>query len=116
MHRAFRPAALLLALTAMLLGAMLPAGWMPGTDGAPVMCSLDAPAHHRPDHKAPAGPASQHECPFAAASHLGPPLTHVALVAPYRVFMPVPARQATARRAAFTAYTPQAPRAPPAIA
>jgi hypothetical protein len=112
MFRAFRPAALLLALTAMLLGAMLPTGWMPGADGAPVMCSLDAPAHHQPDRKAPGQPAPHHECPFAAAPHLAPPLAAVVLAAPRQAFFafvtPAPLRRATAR-----AYAPQAARAPP---
>jgi hypothetical protein len=114
MLRAFRPAALLMALTAMLLGAMLPAGWMPGADGAPVMCSLAAPAHHQTDHKTPQSPASQHECPFAAASHLSPPATALALLAPQLSRLPDTARPRASTQASTAAYTPQAPRAPPA--
>lgn len=116
MARAFRPAALLLALTAMLLGAMLPAGWMPGADGAPVMCSLDAPAHHQPDRKAPANPSSRHECPFAAASHLSPPLPQLVLVAPQLLRRPNRTQPSAPGRVASAAHTPHAPRAPPAIA
>ena len=113
MFRAFRPAALLLALTAMLLGAMLPTGWMPGADGAPVMCSLDAPTHHQPDHKAPGQPAPHHECPFAAASHLAPPLAAAVLTAPRQTVFAI-VTPSVMRRFMASAYTPQAPRAPPA--
>lgn len=114
MLRAFRPAALLLALTAMLLGAMLPAGWMPGANGMPVMCSLD----HAPGKQSPANDRSDnhgHECPFAAAPHLAPPLAVASLAAP----MVQAAAPGLSRTAAFAprrpGHAPQAPRAPPAF-
>lgn len=114
MLRAFRPAALLVALTAMLLGAMMPAGWMPGASGMPVMCSMDAGASKSgaPQTPLPGDDGHRHECPFAAAPHLATP---VALPVPG-----APAAQAAAPRLAFAArlapsraHAPHAARAPP---
>lgn len=113
MLRAFRPAALLLALTAMLLGAMLPTGWMPGAGGLPVLCSLthaSGPAQPTNDSHDNHG----HECPFAAAPHLAPPLTVAAIAASMlRQVAPDPATAAHPSQR-LAAYAPQAPRAPPA--
>lgn len=114
MLRAFRPAALLVALTAMLLGAMMPTGWMPGASGMPVMCSMDAAATKSgaPQTPLPGDDGHHHECPFAAAPHLATP---VALLLPN-----APAAQAAAPAFAFAAlparhraHAPHAARAPP---
>jgi hypothetical protein len=113
MTRAFRPAALLAALTAMLLGAMLPQGWMPGAGGAPVMCSLDTPVHHAPDQQSPGQPAPHHECPFAAAPHVSPPLAAAVLAAPRGIALVTRMAAVAAPPALHTVFTPQSPRAPP---
>jgi hypothetical protein len=66
-----------LALLAMLLRALLPAGWMPAASEAGAsplaICTLKGPAH-----LAPAGTDAHHGrtdrfCPFAAAAHLAGP-------------------------------------------
>ena len=71
-----RTLAVTLALCAMLLRGLLPAGWMPSADGAPfVVCSVDG---IHAGGKAPAEPASEHShapCAFAAAAHLAPPVS-----------------------------------------
>lgn len=113
MLRAFRPAALLLAMTAMLLGAMLPAGWMPDANGMPVMCSLD----HAPGKQSPANDSHDnhgHECPFAAAPHLAPPLAVAMLAAPAQQGTAHSLSLAAPSSARPAAYAPQSPRAPPA--
>ena len=86
--RVSRPAALYLALAAMLFRAFLPDGWMPGTTPqgqmALVICTMDGPMQgmsmpmndfmdgqmHMPMGH---GDAGHHEqCPFAAAPHHAP--------------------------------------------
>jgi hypothetical protein len=74
---AFRSLAATLALAAMLLRAMLPAGWMPNPDGlagAPlVICSGVQHAHPlRIPGQAPQNNSGK-ICPFAAAAHLVAP-------------------------------------------
>jgi hypothetical protein len=72
-----RSLAVSLALSAMLLRAMLPAGWMPDLagplGGAFVICTMDGAQHSPPSHD----PSKDHDegsiCPFAAAAHLAPP-------------------------------------------
>lgn len=111
MLRAFRPAALLLALTAMLLGAMLPTGWMPGAGGLPVLCSLthaSGPAQPTNDSHDNHG----HECPFAAAPHLAfaPDVPHLTLPV-FHAFAAAADRSYAA--AILARFAPQSPRAPP---
>ncbi|HEX4080899.1 MAG TPA: hypothetical protein VHX61_18710 [Rhizomicrobium sp.] len=77
MTDAFRSLAATLALAAMLLRAMLPAGWMPNPDGlagAPlVICSGVQHAHPlRIPGQAPQNNSGK-ICPFAAAAHLVAP-------------------------------------------
>lgn len=67
-----RSCALLLALSAVLLRGLLPAGWMPNTSGTPglTICTING-LRHVPTPGGPAhGPQHQSVCPFAAA----PPL------------------------------------------
>jgi hypothetical protein len=73
----------MLALTAMLLRALLPAGWMPNPDGlagAPlVICSMSGAQHAHPATNRGHAPQdnSGKICPFAAAAHLAPALQPV---------------------------------------
>jgi hypothetical protein len=84
MTSAFRSLAATLALTAMLLRAMLPAGWMPNPDGpagAPlVICSLAGPQQAHPGH-APQD-SSGKVCPFAVVAHLAAPQLPVTVAQP----------------------------------
>jgi hypothetical protein len=82
----FRSLAVTLALSAMLLRAMLPVGWMPdlaGTGAPLVICSVDG-LHHIPQD-----PSHSHDddhgyaCPFAAAAHLAPPQLPPAIPQPF---------------------------------
>lgn len=114
----FRLAAFHLALAAMLLRAMMPAGWMPSTDaaasGSPfVICTMHGPLvpQKHDEHK-----SSNDVCPFAAAAQLAeagkPAVLALPSTAPTHiepitqpVFVGLPAR-----------HTPQSPRAPPLAA
>ena len=93
MTSVFRSLAVTLALSAMLLRAVLPAGWMPdlaGTGAPLVICSVDG-LHH-----VPKDPSRNHDddhgyaCPFAAAAHLAPPQAPPALTKPFAVAVSAP--------------------------
>ena len=131
----FRRAAVCLALVAMMLRGLMPAGWMPNSAGAGtslfVICDMDqmdmsqmGMSHtdmpgmdmSAMDH----GPANKHSsdshqqaCPFAAAPHVATPSTVVALLLPSlsASFSPLLASEQAAIKAAT--YKPQSPRAPP---
>lgn len=113
---AYRSLAATLALSAMLLRALLPMGWMPAPSaaGGPtlIICTMDGPQHRVP--------ASNHDgqddhgtvCPFAAAAHLAPPQAAPALALPVSVAFAAPIVAASLpRAAAFDAA--HAPRGPP---
>jgi hypothetical protein len=117
-----RPTATRLALVAMLLRALVPAGWMPGTaNGSPlVLCTanglvqvLDASLAPMPDD-APAShsPAADGNCPFgAAASPVLPATPRPELRIEY-----VPATVARAAQPAYRLTSPtgsHTARAPP---
>jgi uncharacterized protein involved in copper resistance len=135
----FRRAAVCLALAAMMLRALMPAGWMPnpaGTGGSFfVICDMDqgdmsgmdmshmsamdmskmdmSGMDHGPSGKQ-SGDAHQHEaCPFAAAPHVATPSAEAALLLPSLLakFSPLLAHGQAAIKAAV--YTPQSPRGPP---
>jgi Protein of unknown function (DUF2946) len=107
-----------LALVALILRALVPAGWMPGAtaDTPFVICSVDGPVQHAPDGRKPADDGRQHEaCPFAATPHLAstPDAPQVALPPVHEAA----AVTNTLRAAAIAArFTPQSPRAPPFFA
>jgi hypothetical protein len=131
MRRRLHFTAVYLALAAMMLRALIPAGWMPqtspqhaslfvicttqgmqqvalGDDGKP----LPASPQHQQD-----GDASHAVCPFAVASaHSAPPLAVAALPAPSlaAVFVAAPVTDAALRTSG--GYVPQAARAPPSFA
>src|SRR5208282_1654683 len=92
----FRSFAATLALSAMLVRALLPAGWMPnpaGPDDAPlVICSVDGLHHAPPAHDPARGQQDEHgfTCPFAAAAHLAPPHLPPAVLPPISTAWLVP--------------------------
>jgi hypothetical protein len=101
-----------LAIIALLLRAMLPAGWMPDAQAGLVICSLGTlgTVHHDGDQKSPQ--AAHEECAFAAAAPLG--------AAPDAPLLTLPAFHAAAaaidRGTAVSIaarFAPQSPRAPP---
>jgi hypothetical protein len=105
-----------LALVALILRALLPAGWMPDAQSGLTICSVDTLGviHHdgAPGHTD--GKTSQQECPFAAAPHLASTPDAPKLVLPaFHAFA-----AATDRAYAITVsarFTPQSPRAPPSF-
>jgi hypothetical protein len=127
MIRNIRHVGVQLALVAMLLRALLPAGWMPNSAGqtsAPfVICTMDGsgfvalgedgkPLKQQPDQN---GDRSHEGCPFAAAPHLAPPAVQVAFGSSSLVYLGV-ARIAQAQSSRpVEGYAPQSPRAPPSF-
>jgi hypothetical protein len=101
-----------LAIIALLVRAMLPAGWMPDAQGLTI-CSLSPVIHHDGDQKAPAQPHHE-ECAFAAAAALAaaPDAPHLTLPA-FHAFTATIGQGVASRIAAR--FTPQSPRAPPAL-
>jgi hypothetical protein len=102
---------------AMLLRALLPAGWMPAAitraDASPfVICTVDGPLH-APARHAPAHEHAGAPCIFAAAAHLSSPVTHAtaptAIAAWHRIDF-APRIEAISRA---TPWRINAPRAPP---
>ncbi len=114
MNTVIRSFAITLALSAMLLRALLPAGWMPEAgSGTLVICTADGGMAHMPGHAHPLPGRGKDACPFAAVAPLTP--AHFAPVA--LVIPPAgkPTRVAPAQIAVRTsdAYRAQSPRAPP---
>jgi len=119
MKSVFRSVALSLALSAMLLRALLPAGWMPAGegDGPLVICTGHGPV------QTPSGPIRGHTlprggaeiCPFATAAHLSTP-------APFMAPQPAGVRPDTAQSdfarlvPRSPVYRAQSPPAPPIAA
>ena len=103
-----------LALAALILRALLPAGWMPDAQSGLVICAAGTLGviHHDgpPEH----GKTAHEECPFAAAPHVAstPTALHVALPAFHAL---VAAADRTTARTIAACFTPQSPRAPPAF-
>jgi hypothetical protein len=125
MARNLRHLAVHLALVAMVLRALLPAGWMPNLSGHPdsalIICSMDGgadlsaahgglPSKHQPD-----GRGERDGCPFAAAPHLATagivPLIHQPQLAQNLV----PGFGQSHEAPALSGYAPQSPRAPPSL-
>lgn len=137
---ASRRAAVLLAILAMTLRGLLPAGWMPNPDGmretALIICDMGGagmPMAHM-DHGGMPGmempgtdPASEplhkhaddghsQPCPFAAAPHFATPSIVALLSPPSLAAQSAHPRVPDGRHVTGTGYTPQAPRAPPTLA
>jgi hypothetical protein len=120
-----------LALVALLLHALIPAGWMPGAAAAPlIVCAVDGPAWHisrhtfdsrgparndpaRDDrHGAPHG-VPHSICPFAAAPHFAKSPQPLALPAPALRIAAAPRTAARRGSASHTPHRLHSPRAPP---
>jgi hypothetical protein len=102
-----------LAIVALLVRAMLPAGWMPDAQAGLTICSVATlgVVHH--DGRGPADGKIQHEeCAFAAAAHLAaaPSAPHLILPAFHGFIAATDRDYATVLAAHFT---PQSPRGPP---
>ncbi len=118
----FRRAAVHLALIALMLRALLPAGWMPNpgpANGSPlIICTMDGPLQALDGKGKPIrhDPRGHQACPFAAAAHLAPPAQLASLALPAIADGPaaVPARAGPVIARAH--HGPQSPRAPPANA
>ncbi|HWA69230.1 MAG TPA: hypothetical protein VG821_05280 [Rhizomicrobium sp.] len=97
------------ALAALILRAMLPAGWMPDAHGLTICSATLGAVHHdsAPGHDK----ASHEECPFAATQMAAAPETPRITLPVFHAFI---ASMDRARAAAIAArFTPQSPRAPP---
>ena len=124
MPNTVRLAGLHLALVAMLVRALLPAGWMPDTTGqgptALVICTMNGPvlsnvpaSEHKPVHD----DGRQNDvCPFAASIHLATPAAAVAF-APSSSVAQISSLSFAVQCAFEPArHAPQSPRAPPSFA
>jgi len=100
-----------LAIIALTLRALLPAGWMPAAHGLTI-CSMDAGTHQPAQDNGKDGHSSHEECPFAAAPHLAsvPDMPRLILPA-FHAFAAATDRGYAAAVASH--FTPQSPRAPP---
>jgi Protein of unknown function (DUF2946) len=123
MSSRFRLAAVHLALAAMVLSALLPAGWMPNlssqSGSALIICSMDGGAGPSDDHGGlpskhqPDGRGDHDGCPFAAAPHLATAGILPAVHQPQLAQNLVPAVGESHPVPALSGYAPQRPRAPP---
>jgi len=125
MNRSFRLATVHIALAAMMLRALMPAGWMPNSEasaGVPItICTMDGQVHltlgpdGQPFKKQQNQDDTRHHdlCPFAAAPQMAQPATSASLALPSPISMVaqrIAHRQAAAQNAR---YASQSPRAPP---
>jgi hypothetical protein len=117
----FRRALVHVALAAMILRALLPAGWMPNPKGpaesAFVICTMDGPVIST-DGKAQPGkddPRAHESCPFVAGAQLAPPMDFIALAAPQLSRAAAPRNLAAGLAARRSAFLPPASRAPPSL-
>ena len=122
MRNSVKTLAIHIALIAMVLRALLPAGWMPGADASSglVICSLAAHAHATSDTdgggKQPDQNSTHDECPFASAAHsaaLAGDTTGVRILdwRPLAYRVPLSSRVLAVAR-----FKAQSPRAPPSLA
>ncbi|HEX4160832.1 MAG TPA: DUF2946 family protein [Rhizomicrobium sp.] len=119
MNSSCRALALSLAVLAMVVRGLVPAGWMPDMDGSGrvVICTGQGPmrpasgshrGHTLPDR-------GDRICPFAAAAHQSPPPAFAAAPKPIPSGLHV-AQAATAERVlARRLYARHSPRAPPPL-
>lgn len=117
MRTACKSAALHFALTAMLLRALLPAGWMPqaAATGSPfVICTVSGPVYPAPGHQADHDRAKT-PCVFASAAPLSPPAVATALSLPTPVATPFHIAAPRDSDARGPSHRPNAPRAPPVL-
>jgi hypothetical protein len=122
MRTALKPVALQLALVAMVLRALLPAGWMPAAissaNASPfVICTIDGPVHQTSDKQKP---SSDHDrahapCVFAAAAPLASPASDTVALAPSNLTAPIFFASSRDTVTASALFRPNAARAPPAF-
>jgi hypothetical protein len=122
MRTALKSTALQIALLAMVLRALLPAGWMPAAitsaDASPfVICTIDGPLHSSPaKQQSPSDHDRAHRpCVFAAAAPLSPPLADAVALAPSNLAAPVFFESQREAVTASALFRPNAARAPPAL-
>ena len=118
MRTVCKSGAVQLALLAMLLRAVLPAGWMPAAitsaNASPfVICSIDGPLH-----STPAKPSRDHDragtpCVFAASIHAATPTVEPAKVAPATLASPIVFTTRNETVVASSEFRPNTARAPP---
>jgi len=132
-----RSIAVYVAFCAILLRALLPAGWMPNPNGASqsplIICPMQNPEAAMPGMTGAArdmagmdGQSRQHQhksndhdssiCPFAAAPHLAPPVLASALPLPTTVALTANRADRLYAARPSSHHTPQSPRAPPVSA
>jgi len=123
MSRTLKLAGVHIALVAMLLRAILPAGWMPDSASASgaafVICTVNGPLRAAQDagkHRPGQDDRRQNDvCPFAASVHLATP-TVTAVIAPSTQVSSLAPGHAPARTVYNAArYSSQSPRAPPSL-
>jgi hypothetical protein len=114
MNSVFRSVVCTLALSAMLLRALLPVGWMPEAGGAAlVICTADGHATTPPAREHPLPDRGKDICPFAAVAPFAPaPATPLVLAIPQQQERLRFSFAQTHFRAAAS-YRAQSPRAPP---
>ena len=103
-----------LALVALILRAMLPAGWMPiAAEATFTICSVNALHQQQPDNKAPGEPSQlEKPCAFFGIPQLAATPDAPALRLPaFHAFVASTDRAYAVRFAGH--YQPQSPRAPP---
>jgi hypothetical protein len=116
-----RLAAIHFAIVAMLLRALVPAGWMPDPAGAAAftICALDGSGHHS---EAPAKPGQEDgrhihdECPCATAPHVTAPVLAAHFFAPELTGRSIANLDHAEIPGQIPDYQPHSPRAPPRIA
>jgi hypothetical protein len=122
MRTALKSTALQVALVAMVLRALLPAGWMPAAitsaDASPfVICTIDGPLHQAPSKQTP---PSDHDrahapCVFAAAAPLASPHVDAATLAPSNIAAPILFAASRDDVTANAIFRPNTARAPPSL-
>lgn len=120
MRMTCRSAAVQIALLAMLLRAVLPAGWMPAAitsaNASPfVICTMDGPLHATPAKSSHDHDRATSPCVFASVVPLSSPDIAIAAPAPIQLasqiaFAPLHETIVAARH-----FRPNAARAPPAF-
>lgn len=118
MRMVCKSAAVQIALLAMLLRAVLPAGWMPAAvtqaNASPfVICTIDGPLH-----STPAKPSQDHDrattpCVFAASVHAATPAAEPVKVAPQTRASQIVFAPRSDAAAAAPQFRPNFARAPP---
>lgn len=119
MFRNLRLAGLHVALAAIVLRALLPAGWMPDAShgGTFVICTAEGGiVHHapaRPGNPLDKGDRDHQICPFAAGAHAAVAANTIAIFVPFGIVRFVPSARRIAR--VESAFAPYSSRGPPSL-